>query len=108
MFKPLKFNCILFYQANCLPPECYCPITGEDCEQLRYSVPMHSLVNINKHIGNHNRNYFFTIKVTNNANLFTTEDMVILVDESPPETGVVLEGTNIYQLVWSLKPSQHC
>ena len=65
---------------------------SEECEQLDYSVPLHSLVNINKHIGNHNRNYYITIKVTNWAELITTESVTILVDESPPETGVILEG----------------
>lgn len=46
----------------------------------------------NKHIGNHNRRYFFTIAVINTAGLKAVEHIDILVDESPPEIGVVLEG----------------
>lgn len=71
---------------------CYCPTVG-DCEMLKYSIPLHSLIAKHKHIGDHNRNYFFTIKVTNYAMFTTTEYMDILVDDSPPETGVILEGT---------------
>ena len=46
----------------------------------------------NKNIGNHNRNYYFTVKVTNNAFLTNIEHIDILVDDSPPEVGVVFEG----------------
>ena len=60
---------------------------------LKYSIPLHGLIAKHKHVGNHNRNYFFTIKVTNYAMVTTTEYMDILVDDSPPETGVILEGT---------------
>ena len=55
-------------------------------------MPLNVLKTNNKDTGDHNRNYYFTIKVTNNANLFNIEHMDILVDDSPPETGVVLEG----------------
>ena len=82
---------------------CYCPVIG-DCEILRYGIPIHGLVEIHKHIGNHNRNYYFTIKVTNIAELVTTEYIVILVDESPPETGVVLEGQKQCRCFCSLVP----
>ena len=43
--------------------------------------------------GSHNRRYFFTVKVVNQAHLVGIEHVDILVDESPPETGVVLEGS---------------
>ena len=41
---------------------------------------------------NQNRNYFITIKVMSLTELITIESVTILVDESPPETGVILEG----------------
>ncbi|WAR31803.1 hypothetical protein MAR_034345 [Mya arenaria] len=44
------------------------------------------------HIGNHNRNYYFTINVKNMAGLSTTEHIDVLVDDSPPSKGVVYEG----------------
>jgi hypothetical protein len=40
----------------------------------------------------HNKRYFFTIKVINTAYLVAIEHIDILVDESPPEVGIVLEG----------------
>ncbi|XP_053381645.1 uncharacterized protein LOC123528459 [Mercenaria mercenaria] len=70
---------------------CYCPDVGK-CEHFKYSIPLNKLVQSNKHIGNHNRNYMFTIKVTNNARLSNIEHIDILVDDSPPELGVVYEG----------------
>ncbi|CAC5378371.1 unnamed protein product [Mytilus coruscus] len=48
--------------------------------------------NTEKHNGNHNRRYFFTVTATNNAFLVAYDHIDILVDESPPEVGVVLEG----------------
>ena len=81
------------FQDGCTDnPLCYCPIIGEDCENQRYSIPLHGLVSKFKHIGDHNRNYFFTVTVTNNANLITTHGIEVLVDVSSPQTGVVLEG----------------
>ena len=53
---------------------------------------LNGLIKKLKHIGNHNRNYYFTIKVTNKAKLVNIEHMDVLVDDSPPEPGVVLEG----------------
>ncbi|XP_053376618.1 uncharacterized protein LOC123534121 [Mercenaria mercenaria] len=70
---------------------CYCPDVGK-CEIFNYTVPLNKLVANNKDEGNHNRNYFFTIKVTNNAFLSNIEHIDILVDESPPEPGVIYEG----------------
>ena len=75
---------------------CFCPIIGEDCEKQRYSIPLHGLVSKFKHLGDHNRNYFFTVTVTNNAGLATVEHLDILVDESSPQAGVILEGVMIY------------
>ncbi|XP_053399196.1 uncharacterized protein LOC128556970 [Mercenaria mercenaria] len=71
--------------------ECYCPDVGF-CEFFNYTVPLNKLVAIHKHEGNHNRNYYFTIKVTNHAHLYNTEHVDILVDDSPPEVGIVYEG----------------
>lgn len=70
---------------------CYCPDIG-NCEFYKYTIPLNKLQNINTHIGNHNRNYFFEIRVTNQANLSSTEYIDVLVDESPPAKGVVYEG----------------
>ncbi|XP_053396792.1 uncharacterized protein LOC123551182 [Mercenaria mercenaria] len=71
--------------------ECYCPDAGV-CEFFNYTVPLNKLVAVNKHEGDHNRNYYFTIKVTNHAHLYNIEHVDILVDDSPPEAGVVYEG----------------
>jgi len=76
---------------------CYCPDIGA-CELFNYTIPLNKLQAINKHLGDHNRNYFFEIIVTNNALLTTTEYIDILVDESPPEPGVVYEGKSISQI----------
>lgn len=53
---------------------------------------MNKLVHNNTNIGDHNRQYFFTITATNNAGLTSVEHLDILVDDSPPEPGTVLEG----------------
>ena len=79
--------------------DCYCPDVGM-CEFFNYSIPLHDLVVKDKHIGNHNRNYYFTIIATNNAMLSTTEHIDVLVDDSPPEEGVVYEGTR-YNFIFS-------
>ncbi|KAH3709958.1 hypothetical protein DPMN_069718 [Dreissena polymorpha] len=71
--------------------DCYCPNIG-NCEHFLYEIPLNKLIEAFKHVGNHNRNYFFSINVTNNAMLSTTEHIDVLVDDSPPEKGVVLEG----------------
>ena len=83
----------LLFQNNCsLIMQCYCPKVGDHCETLLYIVNLNGLIQKLKNIGNHNRNYFFTIKVTNRAKLVNIEHMDVLVDDSPPETGVILEG----------------
>ena len=69
-----------------------CPSIGESCQRQRYSISLNGLVSKFNHIGNHNRKYFFTVTVLNNAGLSTTERLEILIDESSPQTGVVLEG----------------
>ena len=81
------------FQEDC-PGEvpCVFPSIGEFCEKQQYSIPLDGLVSKFKHIGNHNRNYFFEVTVINNAGHVTTEHLDILIDESSPQTGVVLEG----------------
>jgi len=83
----------LLLKETCPPSStnCYCPDIG-DCEFANYTIPLNKLQTFNKHMGNHNRNYFFEITVTNHANLSTTEYIDVLVDNSPPETGVIYEG----------------
>ncbi|XP_053381647.1 uncharacterized protein LOC123555884 isoform X2 [Mercenaria mercenaria] len=71
--------------------KCYCPDIG-NCERYNYSISLNSLVKNNTNKGNHNRNYYFTIKVTNKAMLSNIEHVDILVDNSPPEVGVIYEG----------------
>ncbi|KAL4218473.1 hypothetical protein ACF0H5_023207 [Mactra antiquata] len=71
--------------------KCYCPDIGS-CEMYNYSIPLNKLVPVGKSEGNHNRNYFFTIKVTNNAMLSNIEHVDILVDYSPTDVGVVNEA----------------
>ncbi|XP_062588081.1 uncharacterized protein LOC134249747 [Saccostrea cucullata] len=71
--------------------KCYCPSLGP-CEISTYSIDMSKLMHNNKNIGQHNRDYFFTFVVTNNAFLRTIDHVDILVDESAPVKGVVMEG----------------
>jgi hypothetical protein len=79
-------------QTNC-PDQttCYCPVIG-DCENLLYTINLNSLVVSDTNNGNHNRQYFFTIVVTNNARSKIEEHVDILLDDSPPVPGVVNEG----------------
>lgn len=42
--------------------------------------------------GQHNREYYFTIVVTNIAGLRSVQHLDVLVDESPPVNGTVMEG----------------
>ena len=65
-----------------------------------YTIPLNKLVALDKHNGDHNRNYYFKIKVTNNAMLVNTEHADILVDDSPPEPGTVKEGIKIDYFVY--------
>ncbi|WAR31732.1 LOW QUALITY PROTEIN: hypothetical protein MAR_034274, partial [Mya arenaria] len=58
---------------------------------LSYSIPLNNLVADNTHIADHNRNYYFWIKSRNNAGLTNIEYLDILVDYSPPGTGVIFE-----------------
>jgi hypothetical protein len=86
-----------FLQNSCPQnaENCYCPDVGQ-CELYNYTLPLNKLIAINKHVGSHNRNYYFTIKVTNNAHLFNIERVDILVDDSPPEVGVLFEGKRCF------------
>ncbi|KAL4219902.1 hypothetical protein ACF0H5_020314 [Mactra antiquata] len=70
---------------------CYCPDVGP-CEDYKYSVSLNKLVSNGTNEGKHNRQYFFTIKATNNAKLINVEHLDIIVDDSPPVEGVVFEG----------------
>ena len=70
---------------------CYCPSVGV-CEIYRYRLVLNALVNNNTHIGQHNREYFFTVMATNNAKLREIHRLDILADDSPPSVGVVQEG----------------
>ncbi|XP_052788796.1 uncharacterized protein LOC128223559 [Mya arenaria] len=74
---------------SCSSAQCYCPDIGE-CAFFNYTIPLNKLNAT--HIGNHNRNYYFTIKVTNMAGLSTMGHIDVLVDDSPPSEGVVFEG----------------
>lgn len=95
LFLSFIVNFILF-QDRCAnySVTCYCPSIGS-CAEKQYRIPLNRLTNDGKHKGDHNRNYFFTIKVTNLANLSNIEHVDILVDDSPPETGVVYEGNKL-------------
>lgn len=78
-------------QSDCQVLNCYCPNIGR-CEKFMYTLSLNPLVSNNTHIGDHNRNYFFTITSSNTALLTSQIDIHVLVDNSPPEAGVVLDG----------------
>ncbi|XP_060565943.1 uncharacterized protein LOC132724974 [Ruditapes philippinarum] len=69
---------------------CYCPDVGQ-CEIFNYTVPLNKLLLINTHVDNHNNNYYFTLKVTNNAYLFNIERVDVFVNNSQPVLGVHFE-----------------
>lgn len=71
--------------------QCYCPKIGQ-CEHYNYTISPNVPKTNATYDGTHNRNYMFTLKVTNHAMLSTIEHVDILVDLSPPESGVVYEG----------------
>ncbi|KAL3857349.1 hypothetical protein ACJMK2_012025 [Sinanodonta woodiana] len=80
-------------RTACNPEEtCYCPMIGV-CENFNYMLKPDTLVARGTHLGQHNRDYFITIAVTNNARLVTVEQLDILVDDSPPASGVIQEGS---------------
>ncbi|XP_062588511.1 uncharacterized protein LOC134250178 [Saccostrea cucullata] len=70
---------------------CYCTPFGY-CARYNFSLDLNSLVMNNTHIGQHHRNYTFEIMVTNKAKLQSKRSVVILIDESAPELGVIQEG----------------
>nr|KAG5704406.1 hypothetical protein BaRGS_031112 [Batillaria attramentaria] len=70
---------------------CYCPAVGE-CESHQYLFSFANLVHNNSQEGQHHREYYITITATNHASLRSRQMMDILIDESPPTVGVVLEG----------------
>ncbi|KAK7493722.1 hypothetical protein BaRGS_00015051, partial [Batillaria attramentaria] len=69
---------------------CYCPSVGP-CEIQSYTFKFSNL-NSSKISGHHHREYYITITATNHASLRSRQMMDILIDESPPTVGVVLEG----------------
>ncbi|XP_041349352.1 uncharacterized protein LOC121368680 [Gigantopelta aegis] len=70
---------------------CYCPYVGS-CAYYNYTVKLNHLVNENTNMGTQDREYYFTLMVTNTAMLKSVCHLDILVDASPPVAGVVLEG----------------
>ncbi|KAL3857352.1 hypothetical protein ACJMK2_012028 [Sinanodonta woodiana] len=78
-------------ETFCPTQNCYCPMIGV-CENYMYTLTLNKLVANGTHEGEHNRNYFFTIIVTNNAQLISAERVDILADESPPVAGIIQEG----------------
>jgi hypothetical protein len=58
------------------------------CEFYNYSLDLSKIIRE----GQHNREYYFTILVTNTAGLRSLQHLDILVDESPPVNGTVKEG----------------
>ncbi|KAK7493717.1 hypothetical protein BaRGS_00015046, partial [Batillaria attramentaria] len=70
---------------------CYCPSVGE-CEVQQHIFTFTSLVSNNTNDGQHHREYYITITATNHASLHSRQMIDILIDESPPTVGVVLEG----------------
>ena len=88
------FLFVCLFQTDCSGQDdsCYCPSVGGACELASYLIPFRSLAGQNTHRGQHHRHYYITINATNRASLTVTNSLEILVDESPPSTGVVLEG----------------
>ncbi|KAK7496758.1 hypothetical protein BaRGS_00011967, partial [Batillaria attramentaria] len=70
---------------------CYCPRVGQ-CEIHQYLFDFNHLVSNNTNQGKHHREYYLTITATNNANLHSRQMIDIIIDESPPTVGVILEG----------------
>ncbi|KAK7493734.1 hypothetical protein BaRGS_00015063 [Batillaria attramentaria] len=71
--------------------DCYCPSVGP-CEIEKYLFNFPSLVSNNTNDGQHHREYYITITATNHASFRSRKMIDILIDESPPTVGVVLEG----------------
>ena len=84
---------IHLFQEDCPSAEnCLCPTNNDQCEDYIYTFNFNHLVSKNTHIGLHNRKYYLTANVTNQAMLLSTARMVFLVDESPPVIGGVTDG----------------
>nr|KAG5706422.1 hypothetical protein BaRGS_032815 [Batillaria attramentaria] len=62
------------------------------CEIHQYLFDFNHLVSNNTNQGKHHREYYLTITATNNANLHSRQMIDIIIDESPPTVGVILEG----------------
>ena len=87
----ILFRILFFIQVPCIKQKCYCPSIGK-CENFVYTVNLNKLVANGTQEGQHNREYFFTLIVTNNARLVNIEHLDILADDSPPVEGVIKEG----------------
>ena len=70
---------------------CYCPALGS-CSYHNFTISLNGLIENKTHIGNHNREYLFTVEIMNEARLEIISHTTILVDDSPPEVGVVIDG----------------
>ncbi|XP_046562580.1 uncharacterized protein LOC124271469 [Haliotis rubra] len=75
-------------------PDCYCPSVGP-CGFQNYTLDLGktSLKANNTNTGQHNREYYFTLFITNGAMLKSFAHLDVLVDESPPLVGIVQEGS---------------
>ncbi|XP_067660107.1 uncharacterized protein, partial [Haliotis asinina] len=75
-------------------PDCYCPSVGP-CEFQNYTLDLGrtTLKANNTNTGQHNREYYFTLFITNGAMLKSFAHLDVLVDESPPVVGIVQEGS---------------
>lgn len=87
----VTYLCILQSDCTGQAEGCYCPSVGV-CELDHYLISFHSLVDQNTHQGQHHRQYYITVTATNHASLTASHSMDILLDVSPPSTGVVWEG----------------
>ena len=65
-------------------------VIAQTLVDANYSISLNQLIEADKHIGENNRSYFFTITVSNNALLSTTEHVDVFVYED--EKGKDLVG----------------
>ncbi|XP_053400759.1 uncharacterized protein LOC128557415 [Mercenaria mercenaria] len=81
---------------------CYCPHIGK-CEIHAYTIPLNKLVAAQKHFGDHNRNYSFQLRATNNAHISATECVTILIDYPPSEADTTEDSKSVeesFPTVW--------
>ena len=68
-------------------PWCYCPVIG-NCSLKSYNIDLNGDIAT----GIHNKEYCFWVEAINKAMLRHEEVVKILIDDSPPEVGVVIDG----------------